>query len=218
MKKNKRNVKYIFLILSIIICSLGVIHGRNKKNILEDIPLVREYVFDLISLSKIDINNYSIDTNFKDSYSDKTVEEIWNESLSNKYIKEHNSNELKLSKSRKFVSKVADLFKEIHLTQIRFVKSNLIPSDKLEGEQSESTLNNFISDVEKNKKKLLSDMKIIEKEMKEDINSYIIFANKYNANIQISDEQKKYNEYFKNEYSDFLDKQFDSKLNEVLKN
>lgn len=217
MKKYIKNVKYIFLILFIITCSTGIIHSKNKKNALEDIPLVREYVFDLISLSKIDINNYSIDTNFKDSYSDKTVEEIWNESLSNKYINEHKSSNLKLDRSEKFIDKLSGLFKEVHLTQIRFVKSNLIPSDKLEGEQSEITLNDFISDIEKNKKKLLSDINLIEMEMKEEISSYITFINKYNVDIQISNEQEKYKEYFESEYSDFLDKQFDSKLNELLK-
>lgn len=216
MNDCKKKVKITVFIGFIVFICFAKIYKINKQNqIIADIPNIREYAFDLISLSKIDMNNYSIDANFKENYANKTSEAILSESLTFKYINEHDNNKLRTKESRDFVNKLSILLKDIHILQIEFIKENLIPLSKIE-EESELALNIFLENVDKNKENLSKEIQNVEIKIESHINEYISFLNKYNISLEIAQEKQKYEEYFNNEYSDFLDKQLNSKLETLL--
>lgn len=216
MSKNK-NKFYIVLTLILSLICTGIFYLNNKSNTEKDIPIIREYIFDLLSLSRIDINNYSIDTNFKEEHSSKSSYDIWSESMSFNYI---NSNKNKNYQSKKTIAlsnEVSDIVKEIHIKNIDFLKNNLIPLESLESDKSNEELDKYISEVDKDKEVLLQEITLLENEIRAKINQYIVYANKYDKQLSIESEEEKFEDYFKKEYEEILNKQIDLKIKELLK-
>ena len=137
MNKNKIFIAFT-LILSFLYISIS--YMNNKSNIKHDIPLVREYIFDLLSLSRVDINNYSINTNFEKDYSSKNIQDIWNNSITSDYINQKKDKGYKSKKSINLSNEVSDIIKEIHIKNIEFLKNNLIPLEDLESDKSNEEL------------------------------------------------------------------------------
>lgn len=216
MSKNK-NKFYIVLTLILSLICIGIFYLNNKSSVEKDIPIIREYIFDLLSLSRIDINNYSIDTNFKEEHSSKSSHDIWSESMTFNYI---NSNKNKNYQSKKTIvlsNEVSDIVKEIHIKNIDFLKNNLIPLEGLESDKSNEELDKYISEVDKDKEVLLQEITLLENEIRAKINQYIVYANKYDKQLSIESEEKKFEDYFKKEYEEILNKQIDLKIKELLK-
>lgn len=217
MKKYKKVIICLLAIFTIIIHQSTYIFSRNKENIYHDIPIIREYLYDIWSLSKVDINNYSINTNFKENYNKKSSENIWKESMTYKHIKATSENKFKHKKTKKIFNETNILLKEIHLLNINFLKDNLIPLEKIETEKSNKELNLYLNNIEESKSKLDEENKLLNAQFRDMLYKYISYLNKYKANLTIEDEISKYNDYFELEYSDLLNKQFDLKLKDVLK-
>lgn len=214
MNKNKIFIAFT-LILSFLYISIS--YMNNKSNIKHDIPLVREYIFDLLSLSRVDINNYSINTNFEKDYSSKNIQDIWNNSITSDYINQKKDKGYKSKKSINLSNEVSDIIKEIHIKNIEFLKNNLIPLEDLESDKSNEELDKYISNVNKNKEELLKEISSLEDKIKTEICKYINYTNKYGNELSIEKEEDKFNDYFEKEYEEILNKQINLKIEELLK-
>lgn len=218
MNKNKNKFLAVFtLVLFLIGASASYVN--NKFNTANDIPILREYIFDLLSLSRVDINNYSINTNFEEDYSSKSTQDIWNNSMTSNYI-DKNKNKNTNYKSKKSVAlsnTISNIIKEMHIKNIEFLKNNLIPMESLESDKSNEELDKYISEMDKNKEALLKEISLLEDEIRTEVHKYIIYVNKYNNKLSIDEEEKKFNDYFEKEYEEILNKQINLKIEELLK-
>lgn len=218
MKKIKNN---FFIILILIFSSIFITthYINTMSNIEDDIPVIREYIFDLLSLSKIDINNYSINTNFEEKYSDKDTEEIWSSSMTYSYISKNKNKQYQLKKSKMLSNNIENVIKEIHIKNIDFFKNNLIPLASLDGDNSDNELEKYIDNTSKNKEKLIKEISLLDEKMKRKINDYIKFVNIYKKNekLSIEKEEQSFNEYFEKEYESLLNKQINSKIDTLIK-
>lgn len=214
-----KNKFFIILILFFSLIFTTTHYTNTMSNVEEDIPIIREYIFDLLALSKIDINNYSINTNFEEKYSNKGTEEIWNSSMTYSYISKNKNKQYQLKKSKILSNSIESIIKEIHIKNIDFLKSNLIPIVSLDGDNSDKELENYIDNTSKNKEKLIKEIALLDEKMKKEINHYIKFINRYKKNEKLSIEKEKqsFNEYFKKEYETLLNKQINSKIDTLIK-
>lgn len=214
MNKSKFSIVFA-LILSLICTTISYISSKSK--IENDVPIIREYIFDLLSLSRVDINNYSINTNFKEEYSSKKIHDIWNNSMTCNYINKNKNREYQSKKSIKLSKNITNTVQEIHVKNIEFLKNNLIPLENLEGDKSNEELDKYISDVNKNKVELLEEISFLEEEIRTEIHQYIKYLNRYGNKLSIEEEEERFNEYFKKEYEEILSKQINLKIEELLK-
>lgn len=216
MNKNKNKFFIIFILLfSLIYSSLS--YSNNRSNIKNDIPIIREYIFDLLSLSRVDINNYSVNANFEKEYSSKSTQDIWNNSITYNYIDKNKDKKYQSKKSMTLSNKITDIIEEIHIKNIEFLKNNLIPLENLEGDKSDEELEKYISNVNKNKEELLKKTSLLEEKIKTEIYQYIKYLNRYGNKLSIEEEEERFNEYFKKEYEEILSKQINLKIEELLK-
>lgn len=214
MNKNKFFIIFI-LLFSLIYSSLS--YSNNRSNIKNDIPIIREYIFDLLSLSRVDINNYSVNANFEKEYSSKSTQDIWNNSITYNYIDKNKDKKYQSKKSMTLSNKITDIIEEIHIKNIEFLKNNLIPLENLEGDKSDEELEKYISNVNKNKEELLKKTSLLEEKIKAEIYQYIKYLNIYGNKLSIEEEEERFNEYFKKEYEEILSKQINLKIEELLK-
>lgn len=214
MNKNKFFIIFI-LLFSLIYSSLSYLN--NRSNIKNDIPIIREYIFDLLSLSRVDINNYSVNANFEKEYSSKSTQDIWNNSITYNYIDKNKDKKYQSKKSMTLSNKITDIIEEIHIKNIEFLKNNLIPLENLEGDKSDEELEKYISNVNKNKEELLKKTSLLEEKIKAEIYQYIKYLNRYGNKLSIEEEEERFNEYFKKEYEEILSKQINLKIEELLK-
>lgn len=214
MNKNKFFIIFI-LLFSLIYSSLS--YSNNRSNIKNDIPIIREYIFDLLSLSRVDINNYSVNANFEKEYSSKSTQDIWNNSITYNYIDKNKDKKYQSKKSMTLSNKITDIIEEIHIKNIEFLKNNLIPLENLEGDKSDEELEKYISNVNKNKEELLKKTSLLEEKIKAEIYQYIKYLNRYGNKLSIEEEEERFNEYFKKEYEEILSKQINLKIEELLK-
>lgn len=214
MNKNKFFIIFI-LLFSLIYSSLSYLN--NRSNIKNDIPIIREYIFDLLSLSRVDINNYSVNANFEKEYSSKSTQDIWNNSITYNYIDKNKDKKYQSKKSMTLSNKITDIIEEIHIKNIEFLKNNLIPLENLEGDKSDEELEKYISNVNKNKEELLKKTSLLEEKIKTEIYQYIKYLNRYGNKLSIEEEEERFNEYFKKEYEEILSKQINLKIEELLK-
>lgn len=214
MNKNKFFIIFI-LLFSLIYSSLSYLN--NRSNIKNDIPIIREYIFDLLSLSRVDINNYSVNANFEKEYSSKSTQDIWNNSITYNYIDKNKDKKYQSKKSMTLSNKITDIIEEIHIKNIEFLKNNLIPLENLEGDKSDEELEKYISNVNKNKEELLKKTSLLEEKIKAEIYQYIKYLNIYGNKLSIEEEEERFNEYFKKEYEEILSKQINLKIEELLK-
>ena len=214
MNKNKFFIIFI-LLFSLIYSSLS--YSNNRSNIKNDIPIIREYIFDLLSLSRVDINNYSVNANFEKEYSSKSTQDIWNNSITYNYIDKNKDKKYQSKKSMTLSNKITNIIEEIHIKNIEFLKNNLIPLENLEGDKSDEELEKYISNVNKNKEELLKKTSLLEEKIKAEIYQYIKYLNRYGNKLSIEEEEERFNEYFKKEYEEILSKQINLKIEELLK-
>lgn len=214
MNKNKFFIIFI-LLFSLIYSSLSYLN--NRSNIKNDIPIIREYIFDLLSLSRVDINNYSVNANFEKEYSSKSTQDIWNNSITYNYIDKNKDKKYQSKKSMTLSNKITNIIEEIHIKNIEFLKNNLIPLENLEGDKSDEELEKYISNVNKNKEELLKKTSLLEEKIKAEIYQYIKYLNRYGNKLSIEEEEERFNEYFKKEYEEILSKQINLKIEELLK-
>lgn len=214
MNKNKFFIIFI-LLFSLIYSSLSYLN--NRSNIKNDIPIIREYIFDLLSLSRVDINNYSVNANFEKEYSSKSTQDIWNNSITYNYIDKNKDKKYQSKKSMTLSNKITNIIEEIHIKNIEFLKNNLIPLENLEGDKSDEELEKYISNVNKNKEELLKKTSLLEEKIKAEIYQYIKYLNIYGNKLSIEEEEERFNEYFKKEYEEILSKQINLKIEELLK-
>lgn len=214
MNKNKFFIIFI-LLFSLIYSSLS--YSNNRSNIKNDIPIIREYIFDLLSLSRVDINNYSVNANFEKEYSSKSTQDIWNNSITYNYIDKNKDKKYQSKKSMTLSNKITNIIEEIHIKNIEFLKNNLIPLENLEGDKSDEELEKYISNVNKNKEELLKKTSLLEEKIKAEIYQYIKYLNIYGNKLSIEEEEERFNEYFKKEYEEILSKQINLKIEELLK-
>lgn len=214
MNKNKFFIIFI-LLFSLIYSSLSYLN--NRSNIKNDIPIIREYIFDLLSLSRVDINNYSVNANFEKEYSSKSTQDIWNNSITYNYIDKNKDKKYQSKKSMTLSNKITNIIEEIHIKNIEFLKNNLIPLENLEGDKSNEELEKYISNVNKNKEELLKKTSSLEEKIKAEIYQYIKYLNIYGNKLSIEEEEERFNEYFKKEYEEILSKQINLKIEELLK-
>lgn len=219
MSKNKKKKVLIGIFLIITLIFINTIIKKEKRELmLNEMPIIREYLFDLISLSKIDINNYSIDANFNDKKSAINPTDMWNKSMSKKYMNENLIDNIKSKTGKTMISDISQIIKEIHILNIEFLKDNPIPVESLEGDNSDIALNSFIEKVEINEQKLKRDTAVLSSKIKGSIQNYIQTLTKNNISVNYEKETELYRNYFNEEYSEFLDKQFDVKMNDALSN
>lgn len=216
MNKNKF---FIILILIFIILFSVSRYIKIKSNVEKDVPIIREYIFDLISLSKVDINNYSINTNFEEEYSNKSNQEIWKNSMTYNYISKNKNTHYELRKSKELSTNIENLIEELHIKNIEFLKQNLIPLENLNGENSNKELEKYIVNTNKNKEKLRNELSLLEEKIKKEIKVYIKYLNIYiyNEELSLEKECQNFDEYFKKEYEEILNKQINVKIEELLK-
>lgn len=214
MNKNKFFIIFI-LLFSLIYSSLSYLN--NRSNIKNDIPIIREYIFDLLSLSRVDINNYSVNANFEKEYSSKSTQDIWNNSITYNYIDKNKDKKYQSKKSMTLSNKITNIIEEIHIKNIEFLKNNLIPLENLEGDKSDEELEKYISNVNKNKEELLKKTSLLEEKIKAEIYQYIKYLNIYGNKLSIEEEEERFNEYFKKEYEEILSKQINLKIEELLR-
>lgn len=206
----------IIILITILICSSYAYHLKIKENSKKDIPIVTEYIYDILSLSRIDINNYSINTNFEKEYSLLNNEDIWKKSMTYKYMQE-NKQSYNLNKSMELSTIISTNIKEIHLKNIEFIKTNIIPLNNLEGTNSNTELEKYLSKIEKNKKEYLDSIDLLQNEIRLNISQYINYLNKHGNDILLEEEEKKFNDYFSSEYKELLNKQINSKIESLIK-
>lgn len=206
----------IIILITILICSSYAYYSKIKENSKKDIPIVTEYIYDILSLSRIDINNYSINTNFEKEYSLLNNEDIWKKSMTYKYMQE-NKQSYNLNKSMELSTIISTNIKEIHLKNIEFIKTNIIPLNNLEGTNSNTELEKYLSKIEKNKKEYLDSIDLLQNEIRLNISQYINYLNKHGNDILLEEEEKKFNDYFNSEYKELLNKQINSKIESLIK-
>lgn len=214
----KQKAIKILLLLILIISTISSIsfYSNRKSMINKELPILREYIYDVLSLSRIDINNYSINTNFNQEYKDLNENDIWTNSMTYEYIST-NKVELKFSKNITLVQKISNIIKQIHITNIKFLKENTIPLKQLESDNSDEELTKYISKLEKNKDVLVSDISTLQDKIRNEINNYINYINKYGSNLSLINEEKLFDEYFNQEYEDLLNRQIHSKIEDIIK-
>lgn len=213
----QKTIKILLLLILIISTISSLNFYSNRKSIInKELPILKEYIYDVLSLSRIDINNYSINTNFNQEYKDLSENDIWIKSMTYEYIST-NKIELKFSKNITLTQNIANTIKQVHITNIKFLKENTIPLKQLESDNSDEELNKYISKLEKNKDVLVSDISTLQDKIRNEINDYINYINKYGCNLSIIDEEQLFNEYFNKEYEDLLNKQIHSKLEDIIK-
>lgn len=208
-----------FLIISATVLTLLAsysIFRFNSKNAIEsDISLVREYCYDLFSLSRVDINNYSVNTNFQENYSDKKSEYIWKESMTFDYI-QNADNYFKFERSQILTEQINEFIHQIHLKQIEFLKSNLIPMQDLEGENSSDKLDDYLDTLNTNKENLNKEIVELQDEITLNITDYINRMSKFGINLSLEEERKNYELYFEQEYENLSSKQLNLKMEELI--
>lgn len=214
--KNKKNV-FVFIIMFIFIFIFIFFNYKNtKKDIESDILIMREVYFDTISISKIDFNNYSTDINFDELSNFKKGQDFWENSMTKNYISKFDLNNLKLRKSKENIENYFKSLNDIHKIQIDFLSNNKIPVDKIESsdyKNNESFKENINEDIKLLEKKLQSISNIIE----DNLNLYIKYINKYGVIQDLNRERKDYDEYFKTEYEDLMEKRFTEKISRIIK-
>lgn len=215
---NKNKIFTILILVFTITFSVSQYYTKTKLKVENDIPIIRQYIFDLISLSRVDINNYSINTNFEDEYSNKNTNEIWKNSMTYNYIVKNKNTDYELRKSKKLLTYIENIVEEMHIKNIEFLKQNLIPIKNLDGANSNKELEKYITNTNKNKKNLIKELSLLEDKMKKEINKYIKYLNIFikNEKLSLEKELENFNEYFNTEYDEILNKQINVKINELL--
>lgn len=215
---NKNKIFTILILVFTITFSVSQYYTKTKLKVEKDIPIIRQYIFDLISLSRVDINNYSINTNFEDEYSNKNTNEIWKNSMTYNYIVKNKNTNYELRKSKKLLTYIENIVEEMHIKNIEFLKQNLIPIKNLDGANSNKELEKYITNTNKNKETLIKELSLLEDKIKKEINIYIKYLNIFikNEKLSLEKELENFDEYFNTEYDEILNKQINVKINELL--
>lgn len=214
--KNKKNVFLFIIIFIFVFISIFFNYKNTKKDIEADISIMREVYFDTISITKIDFNNYSADINFNELSSSKNTHDFWVNSMTSNYISSFDSNKLILKKSKENIEKYFVDLNNLHKVQIDFLLNNRIPVDKIESSEyknGESFEKNISDNISKLEKKFDS----ISSKIKDNLDLYIKYINKYGINQNLNKEVEDYKKYFKSEYESLLEKRFTEKLNRIIK-